>query len=68
MWVWVQAYIDNIMCRARSLPNLLDKLQALFKIFFIYNISIEPTKLYLNYSNMALLGQQIHSLGLTTSK
>lgn len=54
--LWAQAYIDDIVCRTKSLSNLLEKLQALFKIFLKYNISISPTKSYLNYLNMALLG------------
>lgn len=54
------------MCRARSLLNLLDKLRTLFEIFFYYNISIKPTKLYLNYFDIALFGQHVNSLGLTT--
>lgn len=31
-----------------------------------YNISINPTKLYLNYPDVGLLGQRVNSLGLTT--
>lgn len=50
------------------LLNLLAKLRMLFEIFITYNIFISPTKSYLNYSNMAFLGQQINSLGLITSK
>lgn len=30
---WAQAYIDNIICRAKSLPNLIQKLRILFDIF-----------------------------------
>ena len=63
---WVQAYIDNIVCGAKSQPNLLDKLQTLFEIFFAYNISISLIKSYLNYLNVMFLGQLIDSLGLIT--
>ena len=55
------------MCGAKSLFDLLDKLRTLFKIFLAYNISISPTKSYLNYPNVVILGQQVDSLGLTTS-
>ena len=54
---WTQAYIDNIVCGAKSLPDLLAKLRTLFEIFLAYNISISPTKSYLNYPNVVLLGQ-----------
>ena len=66
VWLWARAYIDDIVYGARSLPNLLEKFQTLFEIFLKYNISISPTKSYLNYSDVALLGQQVNSLGLTT--
>ena len=45
---WARAYIDDIVCGAKSLPDLLDKLRTLFEIFLAYNISSSPTKSYLN--------------------
>ncbi len=56
------------MCGAKSLPDLLDKLRTLFEIFRAYNISISPTKSYLNYPDVVPLGQQVDSLGSTTSE
>ena len=56
------------MCRAKSLLDLLKKLRTLFEIFLAYNISISPTKSYFNYPDVVLLGQQVDSLGLTTSE
>ncbi len=54
------------MYGANSLLNLLNKLQALFKIFLACNIFINPTKSYLNYPNMVFLDQQVNFFGLTT--
>ncbi len=68
IWSWVRAYIDDIVCGAKLLPDLLYKLQTLFEIFLAYNISISPIKLYLNYLDVILLGQWVDSLGLTTSE
>ena len=65
---WTRAYIDDIICRAKSLSNLLEKLRILFDIFLKYNISIKPNKSFLNYPDVGLLGQQVSSLGLTTSE
>lgn len=65
---WARAYVDNIICRARSLDDLLSKLCILFEIFVAYNISIKPTKTFLNYPNVGLLGQEVNTLGLTTAK
>lgn len=53
---WAQAYIDNIICGARSLSDLFSKLQILFDLFLYYNISIKPIKFYLNYPNVRFLG------------
>ena len=64
---WARAYVDDIVCDAKSLHDLLDKLRVLFEIFLHYNISIKPTKSFLNYPDVRLLGQRVNSLGLNTS-
>ena len=65
---WAYAYVDDIICGARSLDELLSKLRILFEIFVAYNISIKPTKTFLNYPDVGLLGQEVNTLGLTTAK
>lgn len=65
-WAW--AYIDDIICKAKSFSNLLKKLHILFDIFLEYNISIKPTKSFLNYLDIGFLGQRVNFLGLTTSE
>ena len=62
---WARAYIDDIICGGSSLKDLLHKLRILFEIFLRYNISIKPTKSYLNYPDVGFLGQQVNFLGLT---
>lgn len=49
--------MDDIFCRAKSLPDLLKKLRILFDIFFKYNIFIKPTKSFFNYPNVRLFSQ-----------
>lgn len=57
--------MDDIICRAKFLSDLLEKLRIFFNIFIpIYNISIKPTKFFFNYPNVRLLGQQVNFLGL----
>lgn len=65
---WARAYVDDIICGARSLDDLPSKLHILFEIFVAYNISIKPTKTFLNYPDVGLLGQEVNTLGLTTAK
>lgn len=62
------AYLDDIICRAKSLFDLLKKLQIFFDIFLKYNIIIKSTKSFLNYSDIEFLDQQVNFLGLTTSE
>ncbi len=51
-----RAYVDDIICGAKSLDDLLFKLRILFEIFVAYKISIKPTKSFLNYPDIGLLG------------
>lgn len=52
---WAYAYVDNIVYGKKSLQNLFIKLCIFFDIFPRYNISIQPTKSYLKYSDVTLL-------------
>lgn len=61
------AYIDNFIYNAKSFDNLFFKLHISFKIFVAYRILIKPTKSFLNYLDMGLLGQCIDFLGFTTT-
>lgn len=67
IWAWARVYVDDIIYGVRSFLNLIQKLRILFEIFQEYNISIKPTKSYLNYLDIYLLDQQVNFLGLTTS-
>lgn len=62
---WACAYINDIICDATSVGNLFSKLCILFEIFVTYNISIKPTKTYLNYPDVGPLSQRVNSLDLT---
>lgn len=50
------------------MTDLLTKLHVLFEVFLRYNILIQPSKYYLNYLNVSLLGQRVNFLGLLTSE
>ncbi len=65
---WARAYIDDIIYRATSVADLLQKLCFLLKIFVAFNFSIKPTKTYLYYPDVGLLGQRVNFLGLTTAE
>ena len=63
-----RAYIDDVVTGATSFQQHLKDLRELFQLFVDYNISISPTKTYLGYPDVNLLGQRVNSLGLTSSE
>ena len=63
-----RAYIDDVVTGATSFRQHLKDLRELFQLFVDYNISISPTKTYLGYPDVNLLGQRVNSLGLTSSE
>lgn len=63
---WTRPYVDDIICGARSMEELVARLCELFQICLHYNISIKPPKFFLNYPDVGLLGQQVNSFGPTT--
>lgn len=65
---WVHAYVDDIICKAKSLDNLFVKLRILVKIFVAYTILIKLIKSFLNYPNVGLFGQRVDFLGLMTAE
>lgn len=65
---WARTYVNDIICGAKSLKDLFVKFCTLFEIFVTYNISIQPTKSFLNYPDIGFLGQRVDSLGLTTAE
>ena len=63
-----RAYIDDVVTGATSFQQHLKDLRELFQLFVDYNISISPTKTFLGYPDVNLLGQRVNSLGLTSSE
>ena len=61
---WANAYMDNLVCKATSVSDIFQKLCVLCEIFVAYNISIKPTKTYLDHADVGLLGQLVNPLSL----
>ena len=65
---FAQAYIDDIVCGSKSLPEHVSHLRRLFKLLVDYNIAIAPTKTFLGYPNINLLGRRVDSFGMATAE
>ena len=65
---FAKAYINDIVTGSKSFVEHLRQLRQLFQLFCDYNISISPTKTYLGYPNVNLLGRRVDSLGMATAE
>ena len=62
------AYVDDIIVFFRTLPEHLQHLALIFQTFIETGIFIKPTKAFIGFPSMQLLGQHVDSLGLATSE
>ena len=62
---FVKIYIDNIIIHSRTLKKYLIYLRQLFNFFCNKRVNLITFKLYLKYSLIILLNQQINSLKIT---
>ena len=65
---FAKAYVDDIVVFSNSLEEHLRHLNLIFALFKEYNIAIKPSKTYLGYPTVSLLGQRVDSLGLATAE
>lgn len=65
---FARAYVDDIVIFLRSLDEHLTHLRQVLKTLNSYNISLKPSKAYIGYPSVQLLGQRVDALGLTTAK
>lgn len=62
------AYVDDIVVFSRSLQEHVEHLQSVFRTLNAYNISQKPSKAFIGYPSVQLLGQHVDGLGMTTAK
>ena len=65
---FARAYVDDIVVFSHSKEEHEAHLRAVFTVLRENNISIKPTKAFLGYPSVSLLGQKVDSLGLATSE
>ena len=59
-----KAYVDDIVTGARTFYEHLRDLRLLFELFMEFNITVSPTKTFLGYPDVNLLGRKVNSFGL----
>ena len=68
MKAFASVYVDDIVSGAKLLLEYLFQLRQLFQLFVDYNILISPTKTFLGYSNVSLLGRKVDSFGMAIAE
>ena len=63
---FAKAYIDDVVIASQTLEEHITHLTTIFAMFEQVRISIKPTKAFIGYSSVWLLGQHVDSLGLAT--
>lgn len=65
---FAKAFVDDIIVFSRSLQEHLDHLRQIFELFRARRVSLSPTKSFIGYPSVTLLGQRVDGLGMSTSK
>ena len=65
---FAHAYIDDIVTGAEDFQQHVAHLQRLFQLLSKYNIAIAPTKTFLNYPNINLLGRKVDLFDMATAE
>jgi len=60
--------MDNIVFTARTLTEHIGQIHQLFMRLVSLNIAIKPTKSYLGYPSVTLLGHHVNSFGLSMTE
>jgi hypothetical protein len=64
---YARAFVDDIVIFSDNAEDHLKHLRRLFQLFCDKNVAIAPSKSYIAYPNVELLGFRVDSLGLTTT-
>lgn len=64
---FARAYVDDIAIFSKSLQQHLANLREVFQTLNRCNIGLKPTKTFIGYPSVQLLGQQVDALGMTTA-
>ena len=65
---FVRAFVDDIIIFSRTLAEHISHLQQLFQLLRAKRASLAPTKSFLGFPSVMLLGQRVDSLGMSTAE
>ena len=65
---FARAYVDDVVIYSKTLEEHVQHLRQVFNLFVDSGISVNPSKAFLGYPSVQLLGQKVDSLGLWTAE
>ena len=65
---FAKAFVDDIIIFSRTLQEHLSHLRQIFELFRSKRVSLSPTKSFIGYPSVILLGQRVDELGMSTSQ
>ena len=65
---FAKAFVDDIIIYSRTLKEHLFHLRQIFELFRHKRVSLSPTKTFIGYPSVTLLGQRVDGLGMSTSQ
>ncbi|POS82631.1 hypothetical protein EPUL_004731, partial [Erysiphe pulchra] len=65
---FARAYMDDILIFSKSFDEHIKHFKIVFTKLLKHNIHLSPKKCFLNYPSVALLGQRVDALGLSSSE
>lgn len=65
---FAKAFVDDIIIFSRTLRDHLSHLRQIFELFRSKRVSLSPTKSFIGYPSVTLLGQRVDGLGMSTSQ
>ena len=65
---FIKTYVDDVIIFNRTLKDHANHFHEIFGLFDKMNIALKPSKSYIGYPTMMLLGQKIDNFGLNIAK
>ena len=65
---FAKGYVDDIVIFSRTLLEHIAHLRQVFTLFKRVGVALKPSKSFVGYPNVQLLGQRVDSFGLSTSE
>ena len=63
---FAKGYVDDIVIFSKTLAEHISHLRQVFALFQRVRVALKPSKSFLGYPNVQLLGQRVDSFGLST--